>query len=588
MASVADVLFGNKKPIVEKSKSIFHQDNKYDNCGTNRNRHLSQDKINQLLGIKSIKEKRQIKTDNNFKNISQNKNKLEIKIPTKNSNSNNLNKPSLIIKEDLKTFPDREKKPQISKLPSKEEKLYNSLKEFKNINEVFEEIENNKEYEKMFKEKAKKSQDSEKELEKLSKSKEYKPGSAQEEKMFKAIDEINKIKELEDSKLLGKKQKLSNGNSSNYSRSVNLGNLNYSEKDVWCSKCKKMHSSDFHKLPTSVDMKKVFGGGKLEKIVKQESVYNTYHNKSVDSNYKKSVSLVPPNENTSERIKSKITSTEINKRIIEKEQRIIKSPATSKSNDTFTGRLLNKLNFQPQSQDKPQFVSQTPSNNFYKSPVSVHKIYTQSSQTNDSTPLSLNSKPPLRTISIEDKISKLKNKSSESSLKEKDYKESKENRDNKDPRKNKEEREHGEQGLSSEFIEHRVNHKSTYHPEINHQYKQSSQVRERISSYTKSKSHFKDAAFSREDFEDRDFIVEDEDEPPEDVKRHLNKIKSRFMRRNHKRCEYDDYSDGDLEVANFDQIQDEEEKTARIGAHEDLVEEMMEKEMLERKRRKYI
>ena len=60
------------------------------------------------------------------------------------------------------------------------------------------------------------------------------------------------------------------------------------------------------------------------------------------------------------------------------------------------------------------------------------------------------------------------------------------------------------------------------------------------------------------------------------------------MRRGHGYCHNNDgYSDEDLEEAGFDQIQDEEEKTARIGEQEDWVEEQREKELIERRRRKY-
>jgi hypothetical protein len=566
MASVADVLFGNKKPRVDNyNKSSLHQEKKYVNCEENRKRQLSQDKINQLLGKKPVQVKKPIKTENNYKNNSNDKSKKEITI--KNSNLTNLNKPSLIRREDSKNPSDRERKPPISKINSKEEKLYKSLKEFKNINEVFEEMEKNKEYDKMFKEKAKSMQDQEKEREKLSKSQEYKPANVVEDKMFKVIDEINKIKEAEDYKMLGKKHKLSNSNSSGFNKSMNLSNFNYSDKDVWCSKCKKLHASDFHKLPSNVDMKKVFGGEKLEKAHKSEPSSNIYQNKSVESNFKKSVSSITPIEKSIERIKSKITPMESNKRVIEKEERLIKSPPHIKSNTT--GSLIIKSNSQIQSLAQQQNVPQISNNNFYKSPVSVNKIPSQSSQANNSTPINQNFKPSQRTISIEDKISKLKNKPSENTLKEKDYKERRENREHR------------------EHKEYKENPISSYYPEKVH-YKKSIHPSEKIPIRPKSKSNNKDALFSREDFEEEDDFIVDDDDDTEDYRRHLQKINSRLMRRSYYQNErYDDYSDGDLEEAGFDEIQDEEEKTARIGAHEDWIEEMREKEMMERKRRKY-
>jgi hypothetical protein len=92
-----------------------------------------------------------------------------------------------------------------------------------------------------------------------------------------------------------------------------------------------------------------------------------------------------------------------------------------------------------------------------------------------------------------------------------------------------------------------------------------------------------DGYYSKADFYDEDdFIVSDEDDNFA-YRKHLEKINSKLRRRNEV---YDEDLDDDLDEAGFDEIQDEEDQTAKIGDYEDWLEEMREKKLMMKKFKK--
>jgi hypothetical protein len=509
MASVADILFGNKKRMIETGQKAKTRENQFGDDDEVSKRPLTQDRINQLLGKKTIQPKNQISESKVMTNFNNNIHKPLIKKEIPKSHS--VGSSSTLLNKDRSNQMGQIKVP--SKINTKQEKLYNNLRTFKNINEIFEEVDKNKDYDKIFLDSRKEKEES------IAKSSAYKPVSACEEKSFKTINDINKLNESEELRMLGKKHKMNSsqrsGSDQPIQRSMNLGNISYSDKDVWCSKCKRLHASDYHKLPEHVNMKKIFGGEKNSG--NNESKVNSTNKllNGVNSNNKK-VSVLPI-EKGIERIKSLYPSVDSSR---EGENRKI---TNNYKNEKIIGHNpQQKIHSQPKKNEFP--IS-------YKTLCPNTK---NSSQANNSTPIS-NNKPIIsKSVSIEDKISQLKNRSS-----------------------------------------HPVGGGDKFKKPVK-----------------ANKSYTEGAMFSREDFEEEDdFIVDDEDDDNVDYRRHLLKINSRLMRRGHGYYHKNDgYSDEDLEEAGFDQIQDEEEKTARIGEQEDWIEEQreqLEKELIERRRRKY-
>ena len=60
MASVADILFGNKKRVIETGQKAKSRENQFDDNDEVSKRPLTQDRINQLLGKKTNQVKNQI------------------------------------------------------------------------------------------------------------------------------------------------------------------------------------------------------------------------------------------------------------------------------------------------------------------------------------------------------------------------------------------------------------------------------------------------------------------------------------------------------------------------------------------------
>lgn len=277
--SVAELLFSGKnknKPVnvntsgFMKNKSLH--DDEEETTGSHRRHEKSMDGLNKVLG-KSSKLSGQKSSGINRNNFGVNAKRavnkgIDDKGIRNGSSNGPVNRPqvssaNIKARKNEKLIENITNTNKPNKLNKKEEMLLKTVKGFTNLNDLFEEIEKNKDFSKIWSSKKKEEIEKEKarkEEMKVSNIK-YKPTTTNEAKILNKIEEANKIKAIEDIKLMGKKRK------NEYSLPKKPGIVNKQQKsvytnpedEVWCAKCRKMHDINLHKKPLQVDISKIFG-----------------------------------------------------------------------------------------------------------------------------------------------------------------------------------------------------------------------------------------------------------------------------------------------------------------------------------------
>jgi hypothetical protein len=532
MISLADILFGEKKNLNEKkiaktsnhneslNKTVGHVQRKDSDNLRNKSVEITNKMIQNVADknsgeslSKSQEIKKSIQISNNKQNQSDN-------LPYKKHNVKTMKNP-------------------------KEERLYNKLKNFNSLDEVLNEVHSNKEYVQLFKDNSAK-----KEIPVVEKPTKlqgcYKPTSTDEAKLFKKIDELNKMKESQEITMLGKKH----GNKSEISARKNSQYIR--DDDIWCSKCKGWHDKDLHKnLPK-------LGTG-IAKSISTGYNLNTNRSNHEELNMKKANSAI------------KQSSTEI----------LLKSNSFASLERSQTPKVINHNN--STNYTKPSNPNEV-----------LHKIK-QEIKLNNQNHTSL-PKPILESkkcqltnsdLAVRKKIIPPVNEGTKSKEKLETLKKFINNSNSNNQRATI-----PQIPQESNKNLHKVPQKPIQNTNPKPVHTQTRQFHSKsYSNYSPSNPiSQQDFLFSRNDFEDDvdDFIDDREEERPEEYRKYLDRINNKLRRGGGSYYHYrQDYSDSDdVAEAKFEDIEEEEKYTEMIGQKEDEEEEMRELLEMERKKQK--
>jgi len=438
----------------------------------------------------------------------------------------------------------REIKSIHNKYKPKEDTLYDKLKNFDSLDDVLNEVQKNKEYGNLFKDNLGNKDSSAKVEEKSFKLQGlYKPTSSDEAKVLKKIDELNKIKEIQEIGLLRKKHKNNSGIFSG--KNAKFKN----DDDIWSSKCKGWHDQDLHK-----------------KISKQISTINNAINltntnlkndhRSHHENHgnNKNISSTKPTDNLLKSNSFQSKESPIFPKLLNNN----KNSITTKTSNP--NQIVNKIKqeIKLSNTDNPSLP--------FKNIESKYKFQTNSKfQVGKNTFVSNN----------KEKIETLKNFINKPNSNT--YKASNQPRE-------------------SRSHLPKIPQKPMHKPESyssNSAFNQTLKIQPQKSNYNYSPSNpltQQDFLFSRNDFEDDadDFIDDREEEHPEEYRKFLDRINNKLRRGggNYYHNDHDYPDSDDVAEARFEDIEEEEKYTEMIGQKEDEEEEMRELLELERKRQR--
>jgi hypothetical protein len=531
MIPLADILFGDKK----FGNTL--------NLNRTPNNTVAQSERKERIDIRNNmtdKKDRWIQNVPVKKNIESLSKSLEIKKSINiTSNKHNHSDISRNIKE-IKSIHNKYK--------PKEDILYDKLKNFDSLDDVLNEVQKNKEFGNLFKNTSGHKDSSAKIDEKPLKLQGlYKPTTSDEAKVLKKIDELNKIKEIQEIGLLGKKHKNNSGISSGKNAKF------ITDDDIWCSKCKGWHDKDLHKkfskqittIPNAINLTNN----------NHKNDHRSYHD---NHGINKNISSSKPIENL-------LKSNSFQSKDIPKIPKLLNNNKNSITTKTsHPNEILNKIKHEIKLSNHDNRA--LPFRNIeFKNKFQTNTNF----QVGKNAVVSSN-----KEIKNKEKIEKLKNFINNSN-----------NNNNK-----------SNQPRESNSHVPKIHHKPMHKPEsltTNTPLGQTRKVLPQKSNYNYSPSNpisQQDFLFSRNDFEDDadDFIDDQEEEHPEEYRKYLDRINNKLRRGGVSYYNYgQDYPDSDDVVeAKFEDIEEEEKYTEMIGQKEDEEEEMRELLESERKRQR--
>lgn len=527
MNSLADILFGDKKSSEGKRESKT-------NSTAYRGDSAENMKNNERKSINILKNKQSEYSNKETTNtIRHNSHSIQYHNNSLLSKSQEIKKSIQINK--TKSTQNTIKQPvkRVRSLDSKEERLYSKLKNFNSIDEILNEVQsNNKEYVNLFKDKDNGYKDIEPVEKQTRLPGNYKPTSTDEAKVLNKIDEINKMKEIQEITLLGKKH-------GNRSETGGKSSKSRGEDDIWCSKCRLYHHKDLHKKIPMTNYPNHISGNNYQIM-----------NYRVEPNVKQVIPIMKQTTNDSFiRVNPCQNNKNANRNV-------------NNSKPLNQYELLNKLK------------QQIKINNLNSNNNTNNNIVSNNYKVREE--LKKHEIPHIKTKNVAtSRYEETKNKERLEAIK-------KTISINNNNINYKQEFQHSHYKTLYKTSSKPINYSKSSIDSSQHQ--KSIPINSNYSPTNPIDHSQKDLLFSRRDFED-DFIDDRDEEDPDEVRRYLDTINRKLRRGGGNYYHAPEYSDSDEVIeAKFDEIEEEEKYTEFVGQKEDEEEERREMLEMEKKR----